>query len=619
MSDREEDNIPLSLFDVDQVEARVPRAPTQTTHILDDDLFGEESTVEDLDQLPLSEEELEDLVFYSIKTGNSTTVESISNIDNPIEVLQLNRFRDELEADQIIFIVFGGDKGKPEVTWETGLIGIGHVFRAPYDIGYEGRNFKLEINVDILLEENIKKEDLIPYITTYNLPGISPATKGEPNQALSSFNGKKAVGLVRAILDNYSDEEEELTNIFGERFMLNVKGDIRYLVEQTISFEDRQRQLEDNEVEEGNAEVQTHTPQTLTNVYNPDISVIKGSLEMETSPIEHLKNYINIQKNIILTGPPGTGKTTIAERAAEEGVRTNYIDGYILSTATDDWSTFDTIGGYMPDPNEAGKLKFHEGIVLKSIKENKWLIIDEINRADIDKAFGQLFTVLSGKNVELPFESNNQPVKIKHHSRRDSYYDFSTSTYYIGQNWRVIGSMNTFDKNSLFAFSYAFMRRFAFIEIPIPDLTYYSRLINSNTNLTQENIDFIYRLVEVTPKPLGPAIIIELMKYISVTNNSSRIEAICGSVIPQYEGLDHNDINDLYQQIVSYLSIQEREIFKRFVTDFFELPNNFFRNIDRRLTQVENVESADEEDSEIVTQQQNELLEESENEDVPEE
>jgi len=41
------------------------------------------------------------------------------------------------------------------------------------------------------------------------------------------------------------------------------------------------------------------------------------------------------------------------------------------------------------------------------------LVIDELNRADIDKAFGQLFTVLSGQSVQLPYtKDNNEEVEI---------------------------------------------------------------------------------------------------------------------------------------------------------------------------------------------------------------
>lgn len=61
---------------------------------------------------------------------------------------------------------------------------------------------------------------------------------------------------------------------------------------------------------------------------------------------------LNAGKHIILDGTPGTGKTELALRFSKVASENNFIDGYVLTTATSDWSTFDTIGGLMPKDDE---------------------------------------------------------------------------------------------------------------------------------------------------------------------------------------------------------------------------------------------------------------------------
>ena len=268
--------------------------------------------------------------------------------------------------------------------------------------------------------------------------------------------------------------------------------------------------------------------------------------------VNQLCAALNAGKHIILDGTPGTGKTEIAlkfSRAAEEN---KFMDGYVLTTATSDWSTFDTIGGLMP--NEEGFLQFQQGKFLESIELNKWLIIDEINRADIDKAFGQLFTVLSGQNVELPYKENGKSIKIKNWDETYCKHDKEKGIYYIGTNWRIIGTMNVDDKDSLFDLSYAFMRRFMFIEVDLPNESYYKRLIdfwanNLNEYYTNKLIQ-LYGIIEY--RKLGPAIFKDMISYIEERdklgkNSPDEIlgEAINSYIVPQLEGLNKRTINDI--------------------------------------------------------------------------
>ena len=93
-------------------------------------------------------------------------------------------------------------------------------------------------------------------------------------------------------------------------------------------------------------------------------------------------------------GPPGTGKTSLAELVAG-----HLHTSYKLVTGSADWSSQDVVGGYQPTGQ--GGIRFTKGVLLEHFDQP--LIIDELNRCDIDRVLGPLFTVLSGQPTTLPY------------------------------------------------------------------------------------------------------------------------------------------------------------------------------------------------------------------------
>lgn len=277
------------------------------------------------------------------------------------------------------------------------------------------------------------------------------------------------------------------------------------------------------------------------------------------SIVDQAESALNAGKHLIFTGPPGTGKTEIALQISKylsENNPTTY-SGYRTTTATADWSTFDTVGGYMPDGNTGESLDFEAGQVLRCFKQNESqrndiLIIDEINRSDIDKSFGQLFTLLSGQGIQLPFSRDGKPVEVQHYTGQNG--NPAPNEYIVPPSWRLLATMNSYDKTSLYEMSYAFMRRFAFIHIDAPVvpsdadqrvefLEQYENAwdlsIEDNVSRAVGAVWYVTNTVAAERK-LGPAIAKDLLKHISNSEASlqrATTQAISSYVFPQLEGV----------------------------------------------------------------------------------
>jgi len=236
----------------------------------------------------------------------------------------------------------------------------------------------------------------------------------------------------------------------------------------------------------------------------PEPYSIEKALETVFVKEKHFRNIVdllNYKKNIIIKGPPGVGKTFIAKYIAWAIMEKKDDSKIQMVQFHQSYSYEDFVQGFRPD--EDGNFYLKDGIFYKFCKNaerdknNKYFfIIDEINRGNLSKIFGELMMLIESDkrgDFKIPLT-----------------YSKADDTFTVPPNIYLIGTMNTADR-SLAMVDYALRRRFCFVDlVPAYETDKFNSFLERagvDKDLIErinKNLSMINKVIEDDTKNLGP-------------------------------------------------------------------------------------------------------------------
>ena len=184
-----------------------------------------------------------------------------------------------------------------------------------------------------------------------------------------------------------------------------------------------------------------------------DLETAARRLYLPSGFLNSVSDLLEDKKQVIFQGPPGTGKTYVARVLAQTLAESD--ERVTLVQLHPSYAYEDFVQGFRPTLNagQPGFERVNGPLVLAAERGRKepnakhFLVIDEINRGNVAKVFGELYFLL---------EYRNENVRLQYHGEEDEPFSLPGNLY-------IIGTMNTADR-SIALVDLALRRRFYFVD-----------------------------------------------------------------------------------------------------------------------------------------------------------
>lgn len=242
------------------------------------------------------------------------------------------------------------------------------------------------------------------------------------------------------------------------REVLQAFDEVGTIVDATAILTKLNGVLTETLVEEPTAEIPAGSSQNEHIEFLQDIDRgFADELHIASADLQEVVELLRTRQQVVFYGPPGTGKTYLAEKIARYLATKEHADHVKIVQFHPSYAYEDFFEGYRPAAAEQGHLGFSlepgplRRIAAEAAAEGNsdkpfFLIIDEMNRGNLAKIFGELYFLL---------EYRDQSINLQYSPG---------STFKLPQNLFIIGTMNTSDR-SIAMVDAAIRRRFAFIEL----------------------------------------------------------------------------------------------------------------------------------------------------------